>query len=321
MSDPNFLPALDEVLSRLAAARDKEGNPLNLHEIVVSNRTGSRSIALNRSSVRVDLRSISKPVLGFLLGALLEHPVAKLNGLNFDASVWPFFEKEIVLDNVENLPALRELRVSHLLNSTLGHQEGIMFRKDIGDRPDATLLHYAFNAPLLHPPGTHFVYSNAGAFILSALISRVFRRTADDWASELVFAPLGIEQIDWRHFGADCAGCTGLKLSAFEMNQIGRAIVDGASNNAVPVAWRISMLDSFYPTPAMVDEKRALPKRGYGHFLWKSRDGHCYTDGTDGQYLILCGDRETVISVTGQQPDMKPIGEALRPLLDCAIQR
>ncbi|MFO1255744.1 MAG: serine hydrolase domain-containing protein [Sphingomonadaceae bacterium] len=320
MSDPNFLRALDEVLSRLAAARDKEGNPLNLHEIVVSNRTGMRSVPLNSSAIRVDLRSISKPVLGFLFGALLELPEAQRSGLTFEASVWPFFEKELVLENVGNLDKLRDLKVSHLLNSTLGHQDGIMFRKDIGDRPEETLLNYSFNYPLDHVPGTHFVYSNAGAFILSALISRVFERTADDLAREIIFAPLEIEQIYWRHFGSDCAGCTGLKLNASEMNQIGRAIVGGMPNEAVPLAWRISMLDSFYPTPTMVDEKRALPKRGYGHFLWKSRDGHCYTDGTDGQYLIICGDRDTVISVTGQQPDMKPIGEALRPLLENATQ-
>jgi hypothetical protein len=80
------------------------------------------------------------------------------------------------------------------------------------------------------------------------------------------------------------------------------------------------MLSSSFPSPTMTDEKRALPKRGYGHFLWKSRDGHCYTDGTDGQYLILCGDGDTVITVTGQQPDMKPIGEVLRPLLRAAAK-
>jgi CubicO group peptidase (beta-lactamase class C family) len=323
MHDLKLSSVLARVESLLAAARDNEGKPLNLHEVVVSTRSETRTVSIGKSGERVDIRSISKPVLSLLCGTLFEQSAAQKHGLNLDAAVWPFFEAEIALENVANLPNLRKLRVAHLLSSTLGHQEGIVFRKDIGDRPEETLLDYAFNTPLVHPPGTHFAYSNAGAFILSALITRVFQRTADDLAQSIIFSPLAIEQVNWRRFGHDCAGCTGLNLNASELNRIGRAILgDGPSSVILPPnAWRNSMLESFYPTPAMTDESRALPKRGYGHFLWKSRDSHCYTDGTDGQYLILCGDRETVVTVTGEQSDMKPIGEALRPILELAAKR
>lgn len=307
------------VIGCVSSSRDKEGKPLAMDSVAVSTREHSFQHAFRAGSAALDLRSVSKPVLCLGLGVALEEGL-KIQGerIGIETAVWKFFEPHVRLRNSKNLKHLRELRLKHLLNSTLGTHDGIMFRKDIGDRDESTLLDYIFNCDFVHAPGKHFVYSNAGAFLVSVLLQLGTGVEAVEFIRRKIFNPLGIKNVSWRSFGAYTAGCTGLLLEQQEFHKLGRLLADDgkfAGKQVAPRRWVVEMKKSAVPTPSMYDEKRAFPKFAYGHFLWKTKTGHAYCDGTDGQYLIVLADNNTVITTLGHQPDMKPITECFRPLL------
>ncbi|WP_316186255.1 MULTISPECIES: serine hydrolase domain-containing protein [unclassified Bradyrhizobium] len=308
-----------DIVAKLKAAADKSGNNLKMDSLSISCGAKEFHYDFGAEEARADLRSVSKPILCMALGtALAKGLVAGGEKLTLETKVWPIFENMVALSNTSNLANLRKLRLKHLLNNTIGHHEGMMFRKDIEGRDESRLLDYIFNSDIPHEPGTYFVYSNAGPYLISALIQRATGSLASELVRKLIFDKLGIQNFSWKMLGEFCAGCTGLVLANRDLNLIGRVLADdGQFRGAqiVPASWVRDMKSVFVKTPTMHDPKRAFPKYGYGHYLWKTEDGAAYCDGTDGQYLILLKDGATVISTLGHQPDMKPITECFRGLL------
>jgi Beta-lactamase len=307
------------IVESIRSARDKEGSSLRIDSLIISNKRRQFEFNFREEPVARDLRSVSKPVLYLTLGAALDRGM-KIDGerLGLSTSLWPILEPRVNIDNEENIEKLKMLKLEHLLNSTLGHSEGIMFKKDIGDRDERTLLSYIFNCPLEFDPGSHFAYSNAGAFLISVLLQWGLDATAAECAHEYIFSPLSIEKQSWRNFDIYTAGCTGLKMYSREFHKVARIIADAGKfqrKRIVSENWIREMLSVRVPTPGMFDAKRALPKQYYGRYMWKTPIGHAYCDGTDGQYLIVLADGETVITTIGTQPDMKPITECFRIIL------
>ncbi len=315
LNDQTFL----SIVEKLKTAKDKDGNFLNMDSIVASTSESHFEHEFKDTTAFNDLRSVSKPVLCLGLGIAIEEGL-RVGGekLTLETRIWPLFESVITLVNKKNLGKLRQLKLKHLLNNTIGHETGILFRKDIGDRDETTLLDYAFNEDLKYSPGSHFVYSNAGPYIVSAMIQNELGITVQDMINRSLFSKLDIGKSSWRKLGNYTAGCTGLHLFNRDLHKIARLLADGGGHGGrqiVPGHWIRKMKEEFVKTPQMYDERRAFPKFGYGHYLWKCRDGSVYCDGTDGQYLILLGDGDTVITTLGHQPDMKPITECFRELL------
>jgi CubicO group peptidase (beta-lactamase class C family) len=249
----------------------------------------------------------------------MEHGL-ELSGkkLTLDTLIWPFFEKKIRLVNSSNKARLERVQLRHLLNHTTGHEEGLMFRDQIKNKNPDTLLDYVFNYDLTHDPGEHFAYSNAGPYIISALIHETLGINLSSWVSQLLLEPLEITRHEWKNYGKYCAAATGLKLFQTDLHKIGHLFLDNGRYKAqqvVPEHWIELMRTPNIKTSALYDETEPFPKYAYGYYMWICKGENYFCYGTDGQYLIVLPGSGIVITTLGQQTDMRPIAECFRVLL------
>lgn len=307
------------VVNEFKSAIDKNGQRLKMDSIIISQGERIFSHYFTSESVMNDLRSLSKPTLCLALGIAMEKGlILRGEKLELETLIWPFFKDKIALSNTTNEDKLSRVRLKHLLSHTVGYNVGLMFSKDVKERDPYTLLEYIFNTDIAHEPGEHFVYSNVGPYIISALIQEELGVNLSSWVAELLFKPLEIINYEWSNYGDYCAASTGLKLSHSDMHKIARVFVnDGrySSKQVVPQHWVEQMCTPKILTPVMYDEKRVFPKYAYGYYLWICKDGRYYCDGTDGQYFIVLPNSGIVITTYGHQSDMKPITQCLTGLL------
>jgi CubicO group peptidase (beta-lactamase class C family) len=210
-----------------------------------------------------------------------------------------------------------DVRIVDLLNNTIGHEEGFLFRKDLGALPESDYLAYVFGAPITRVPGEHFSYSNVGPFLFSVIVQDWLGVSLEQLADELVLSPLGID-VSWRRFGEYTAGCTGLAMANEDLLKLGILLRDGgtfAGRSVVSASWVETMTSPISLTPHMFDAARVFPKYAYGIGLWICDTGSYYCGGANGQYLVVVPARAAALSTTGDQPDMKPITKCMVPLI------
>lgn len=311
------------IVRQFETKTDKDGNQLKMDSIIISQGNKVFRHSFNEEygleNGLNDLRSISKPMVSLALGIAMSSGLT-INGipLTLETKIWQFFEGKIRITNEANLPKLHRVTLYHLLTHTIGYKDGILFTKDIKDRDKDTLLDYLFNYDIVYEPGEHFEYSNAGPYMISAMIQEYLGINLADWVDKLLFSKLGILNYEWKNYGKYCAASSGLRMSNESLHKIARLLLnDGKHDNVqlVPKSWIDEMRHPQVLTPNMYDEKRVFPKYAYGYCLWVCKNGIYYCDGTDGQYMIVLPDKGIAVTTFGHQSDMKPITECLRELL------
>jgi CubicO group peptidase (beta-lactamase class C family) len=309
----------ERVVECLSLAKDKTGNLLAMKNITMSDANQTFSHNFMSDPGFTDLRSVSKVPLCMAVGAAIESGYRVWGEpLTSDTCIFPLLEPFAKGLAPQQIAALRKVRLRHLLSNTIGHAQGFLFRKDIGDRKMDSLLEYIVETPIEYEPGSHFSYSNVGPYLVSVLVQSQFGISLSDWVKELIFGPIGIESFIWNKYGDYVAGCTGLLLESGDLHRIGQVLLnDGAwrGKQVVPKEWVNQMRSPIVRSPEKYEPHRALPKFSYGFSLWVTETGNYYCDGTDGQYLIVAPAQGVVISTTGSQADMKPITECMRGVL------
>lgn len=303
----------DKVVRDLETIRDKNGNLLNMTSIIVSEGTKYYTHYF-KPRVRVDLRSIAKPIVCMAVGAAIEKGFY-LDGqrITLDTLVWPLLSKYTVLRNYQK--EWEKVTLLDCFRITLGHEKGIMFSADIKEQNENDLINYVVNYPITREVGKNFVYSNHGTFIVSTLITEYLGKNLDEFVNDYIFSQMGITDFVWKKYGKYTAGCTGLQMHNEDLHKIGRLIVDkGVYNHReiVPSHWirKMRLPQVAAPTHRYV-AGRAFPKWSYGMNLWICEDGNYYCDGTDAQYMIIIPKKDVVITTTGHQPDTEPVSNCL----------
>lgn len=156
---------------------------------------GVRKLAAPERIERGDLLMIGscgKALTRLLIGRLVDRGALKLNSTL-----------------AELLPdlAMRDEYKTVTLADILAHRGGIQPYTQIGPKrtPElfeltgtpteqrAAFARQLLNQPPIAPPGTRFVYSNAGYGLLGHIAERVYKKSYDDALRELVFEPLGMK--------------------------------------------------------------------------------------------------------------------------------
>jgi CubicO group peptidase (beta-lactamase class C family) len=313
MSD--FQDRFGRCLDLFADARDKDGSPLAMFAFAANADSERRNHVFLDHDREADLRSVSKVVAALVLGSLIARET-QINGapIALDTRVEPLLRQHMS-DSARRQWV--DVRILDLLNNTIGHEEGFLFRKDLGNLPQSEYLAYVFDVPVRHAPGTHFSYSNVGPFLFSVIVQDWLGTSLHAVAQATIFAPLEISG-DWRLFGDYSAGCTGLSMRNADLIKLATLLRDGGTTNGasiVPRSWITTMSSPISLTPHMFDPGRVFPKHAYGIGLWVCENGAYYCDGTNGQYLIVIPDRGVALSTTGDQPDMKPITKCMLPFV------
>lgn len=265
-----------------------------------------------------DLRSISKVVFAMALGvAIAEGQIFRGQMLSLDTLIAPFFASEIAEAGATS--EYEHIRLRHLISNTMGHRTGFLFRADLHDEDLDNLLPYIFSNPIEFEPGRHFSYSNAGWYLLSAMIYREHQQTLLDWTKDLLLSHLDIDIAEWKRYGPWDIGGSGLCLCNRDLHKLGRLFLQRGAyrgQQIVPAEWLQMMCSPVSRTRQGQDEMRTIQYTAYGYSMWINEDqNYFFCDGSAGQYLVVIPDKDLVISTVGDASVMNPISQAFGVLI------
>jgi len=175
--------------------------------------------------------SMTKSVVSLLVGIAMDRGLIK----DLDAGIFSYFpeyanlrtpEKDrITLRNLLTMSAGLSLSVSHPM---LHH--------------DRDPYRHALEQNLARDPGISFEYNGAETELIGAVLQKVSGKTVDTLARENIFAPLGINDIDWsaRLGNGVPASSSGLSLRPRDWAKIGQLVLNRGAwegKQIVPAAW------------------------------------------------------------------------------------
>lgn len=263
------------------------------------------------------LRSISKVISCLGVYKAINHGMFDLQ-----TKVIQFFP-EVVIDNISNLNALNNLTIEHLLTLRMGHEQGLLFSKDVAKLPaDTDLLGYVFNYEMPYQPGEHFIYNNAATYVLAAIVQKLSHKNFSEWINETIFKPLNIDEYYWENSKQGiCLGASGLWLRNSDLHKVAQLLLDAGQFNEkeiVEAQWINNMLTPHVYVAELPEyaskQSRSINKVAYGYHIWLCGDGtvrypktHYFCDGTDGQFLIVSPKKNMAITILSSQKDMSPL--------------
>jgi CubicO group peptidase (beta-lactamase class C family) len=180
------------------------------------------------ASTKHDLRSVTKSVTSLLVGLAVDRGRIK----DLDAPVFSFFPEH---DDLRT-PEKESITLRHLLTMSAGlaWNEIVPWDKENSERLMVlapNLCRYVLEQPLVNRPGRVYNYCGGATELLAGILRKVSGRPLDDQASEELFGPLGITDVEWLHYPkGDLAAASGLRLRARDLAKIGQLVLDrGAS--------------------------------------------------------------------------------------------
>lgn len=294
------------------AARDQQGNPLNMHYLLVQQGDVEFVHRFKGRTDPSDIRSLSKTVMALLTGIVTE------THADFDDEmpVWPILERVSTLTNTDNLERLLRVKVKHLLNHTIGYDQLLLMRGDIAGLDPFSYVDHVINAPIVHEPGEHYLYSNAGFYLLSVVLQEYLGEDLYAYADRVLFTPLGIDKPKWERYGNYVAGATRLWLQPEELRSIGRLFLDDGAGIGSP-QWLERLRRPTVLTPGVdTPTNEYFRRHAYANGLWLGeRDGIYFGHGTDGQTLAMVPRHDAVVVTTAHQVDVVRLEEIVDALI------
>jgi len=251
---------------------------------------------------KMDVRSISKVVLTIITGMV--------DGLNENTYIYPIIKDHIHLKNKANLKYLKQIQIKHCLTHTVGFDTVLLMRQDIENVDHKSLLNYVINTPLAHKPGTHYLYSNAGHYLLSATLQHFLKQDLITYMDIHFFKPLNIVDYKWEKYGDYCAGATRLWLYPEDLLKIGQILLN-PSTPYLSQAWLNFMKSITTITAQHHNQNKTFIRYAYGHGIWVNNKNLYFGHGTDGQTLIIDPDKNAILITLSKQKDMTKLEEII----------
>ncbi|MGR3812421.1 serine hydrolase domain-containing protein [Jiulongibacter sp. NS-SX5] len=199
---------------------------------------------------------------------------------------------------------LESMKIKHLLTMNTGHDTdttGPMTSNQEQSWVKSFLAH-----PVIHEPGSHFLYNTGATYMLGAIIHQKTGQTLEEYLKPRLFDKLEIENYDWEKSpqGLNVAGW-GLRVSTEDIAKFGQwYLQEGAWQNE-------QLLSKEWVNEATSKQTDSQDNnsdwgQGYGYQFWrcKPEPGFFRGDGAYGQYCIIIPDYEMVIAVNSESFDM-----------------
>jgi CubicO group peptidase (beta-lactamase class C family) len=221
--------------------------------------------------------------------------------LSVDDPVLSFFPNEAPAQVNEHLAAMQ---VRHLLSMSTGHDVDTM--PPMTQRTDGKWTKAFFEVPVVHKPGTHFLYNTGATYILSAILQKVTGEMLVDYLQPRLFAPLGIEGAVWEVSpeGINTGGF-GLNIKTEDIARFGQLYLQKGQwegQQIIPAAWVEEASSSHISNG---DGGASDWAQGYGYQFWRCKHNAYRGDGAFGQYCVVMQDQDTVVAITSGLPDMQ----------------
>jgi CubicO group peptidase (beta-lactamase class C family) len=214
---------------------------------------------------------------------------------SIDDPVLSFFRDEATTGGSAYLAAMR---VRHLLSMTAGHTVDTW--AFMVDRPDGDWIKGFFAVPVVHAPGTHFLYNTGATYLLAAIVQKTTGTRLIDYLEPRLFAPLGIQRAAWDESPQGiAAGGVGLRLTTEDIARFGQLYLQQGiwqGRRLLSEAW---IAEATTSRIAPVANSHSDWTQGYGYQFWRCRHGAYRGDGVFGQYCIIMPEQDAVLAITG----------------------
>jgi CubicO group peptidase (beta-lactamase class C family) len=254
------------------------------------------------------LNSVSKSFNSTAVGLAIHEHKLKLND-----PVLKFFPADAPVAPSDNL---KSMTVRDLLTMSGGHD---VEPKAVGGGPSVKqfLAH-----PVPYQPGAHFLYNTMGAYVLSAIVTKVTGQTTLEYLKPRLFEPLGIENPRWDSSPeGNSLGGYGLYLRTEDIAKFGQLYLQKGKWNGkqlVPRKWIKQATSKQIPNEHESHAQIGPDWReGYGFQFWRCRHNAFRADGAAGQFIVVMPDQDVVVAITANTGNMQ--GE-LDAILDHLLQ-
>lgn len=225
--------------------------------------------------------------------------------LSVEDKVISFFPDETPANVSQNLD---KLKIKHLLSMSVGQSFDATGPVVLTNDWVRTFL----NIPIVHEPGTKFLYNSAATYMLSAIVQKVTGEKIFDYLTPRLFKPLGITGVDWEvdPKGINVGGW-GLRLKTEDMAKFGQLFLQNGmwqGKQILPTAWieeasTMKIMQDPGATQARKDSSDWL--QGYAYQMWRSRHNSYRGDGAFGQYILVLPEKDAVIAITSETGNMQ----------------
>jgi CubicO group peptidase (beta-lactamase class C family) len=252
-----------------------------------------------KANIPHDIHSCTKAVISTLVGMMLKDGLLD----RLDHPVLDFFTDRSIANSDDRKKAIT---VQNLLDMTSGFDwdQGFEDGKEqtlheFSRSPDWT--QFILDRPMAHPPGEVFNYSDGNPHLLSAIITKLTGKRAEDYAREKLFGPLGIAAWHWDRDPQDLSlGAWTLSLSPRDMAKIGYLYLrrgEWEGQRLLPPGWADVLRHRTVNMNASYD-----PNQRYSNLFWVFPGGRAFMAvGWHGQNIAVFPDLDIVAVVTARK--------------------
>jgi CubicO group peptidase (beta-lactamase class C family) len=157
-------------------------------------------------------------------------------------------------------------------------------------------VQFVLDLPMAEEPGTRFEYCNSASFLLSAIIQETTGMSALDFATENLFTPLGISDVEWPSNAQGITiGWGELNMKPHDMAKFGYLYLSGGvweGKQIIPSSWVERSTRKHISSDGLNLED------GYGYQWWVDDSGIYMALGYAGQYIVVIPEQEMVVVFT-----------------------
>ena len=220
---------------------------------------------------------------------------------SLDDKVLSFFPDDAPAKVNKHLAAMQ---VRHLLSMSTGHDVDTM--PPMGNRADGNWTKAFFEVPVIHKPGTHFLYNTGATYMLSAIVQKTTGKKLLNYLEPRLLKPLGIKNATWQQSPQGIhTGGFGLSVKTEDIARFGQLYLQKGcweGQQLVPEAWIDEATSSHISNG---DNPENDWNQGYGYQFWRCRHNAYRGDGAFGQYCIVMPEQDAVLAITSGLGDMQ----------------
>ena len=250
------------------------------------------------------LYSLSKSFTSTAVGFAVDEGL-----IDVDARVLSFFPE---LAGQYQDPNLQQMTVKHLLTMNTGHDVDSFSR--VRSKPNKPWIPTFMETPVVHTPGSKFLYDTGATFMLSAIVQKQSGQPLETYLRPRLFDPLGIKEYDWVKSPEGInAGGFGLRVNTEAIARFGQTYLQMGQwqgKQVVPKQW-VTEATAWH---TVSNEGNSEWSNGYGYQFWHCKMPGVYRgDGAYGQYCIVMPEQDIVIAATSESWDM---GKSMQIIFD-----
>lgn len=250
------------------------------------------------ANVKHDLRSATKSVIGLLYGiALAEGKVPPPDQPLMQQFPYPDLARD---------PRRQRMRIEHALTMTVGMEwpEDIPYtdprNPELGLYLATDPYRFILDRPVTTEPGKQWNYNGGTTALLGHLIAKGTGKPLFQYATEKLFAPLGITEVQWvGGANGEVSAASGLRMIPRDFAKLGQLVLNKGrwgERQIVPAQWLTAVT-----TPHAVVSTEGGDKIEYGYQWWlvnhSSKQPWIVARGNGGQMVFVVPSLDLVVAV------------------------